>query len=273
MATLPARPDLGQLRRQAKDLLRAAQAGDTTAAARIRAVSGRQTLAGAQLAVAREHGFGSWRALKTAVEAAAMDLAQQAEAFCAASIGDWTGKATRMLAATPALASYSFATAVILGDATAVRRAIERHPDLATRPDPRTGWAPLHAVCASRWHRLDPARADGLLAVARLLLDAGADPAARKGGRPGDWTPLRCAVAGAANTPIARLLLERGAVPDDHDLYLAGFGDDAQECLRLLLDHATDVAGIARMALAAPISTNYLEGVRLLLAAGADPRK
>src|SRR5450755_2491900 len=92
MATLPARPDLGQLRRQAKDLLRAAQAGDTTAAARIRAMSGRQTLAGAQLAVAREYGFASWRALKTAVEVAAMDLAQQAEAFCAASIGDWTGK-------------------------------------------------------------------------------------------------------------------------------------------------------------------------------------
>ena len=273
MATLPARPDLDQLRHQAKDLLRAAQAGDTTAAARIRAVSGRQTLAGAQLAVAREYGFASWRALKTEVEAAATDLAQQAEAFCAASIGDWTGKAVRMLAATPALAGYSFATAVILGDATAVRRDLERHPDLATRPDPRTGWTPLHAVCASRWHHLDPARADGLLAVARLLLDAGADPAARKGGRPGDWTPLRCAVAGAANPPITRLLLERGAVPEDHDLYLAGFGDDGHQCLRLLLDHATDVPEIARMALAAPISTNYTEGVRLLLAAGADPRK
>ena len=88
MATLPARPDLDQLRHQAKDLLRAARAGDTTAAARIRAVSGRQTLAGAQLAVAREYGFAGWRALKTEVEAAAMDLAQQAEAFCAASIGD-----------------------------------------------------------------------------------------------------------------------------------------------------------------------------------------
>jgi hypothetical protein len=80
-------------------------------------------------------------------------------------------------------------------------------------------------------------------------------------------------VAGATNTPIVRLLLERGAVPDDHDLYLAGFGGDSHECLRLLLDHTTDVAGVARMALAAPISTNYLEGVRLLLAAGADPRR
>src|SRR5207302_4789201 len=42
----------------------------------------------------------------------------------------------------------------------------------------------------------------GLLAVARVLLDAGADPnGGTAGGRPG-WTPLRCAVAGAANPPI-----------------------------------------------------------------------
>jgi len=49
------------------------------------------------------------------------------------------------------------------------------------------------------------------------------------------------------------------------------FADDDHECLRLLLDHAADVRGIARMALAAPISTGDVEGVRLLLEAGADP--
>jgi ankyrin repeat protein len=272
MATLPARPNLGHLRGQAKDLLRAARAGDATAEGRIQAVSGRLTLAAAQLAVAREYGFASWARLKTAVEAAEMDLAQQAEAFCEASIRDWTGRAARMLAGTPELAGYNFATAVILGDASRVRSEIDRDPGLVTRPDARSGWTALHAVCASRWHRLDPARADGLLAVARLLLDAGADAKTRVGG-PGGWTPLRCAVAGAANPAIARLLLERGAVPEDHDLYLAGFADDGYECLRLLLDHATDVTGIAEMALAAPISTNDLEGVRLLLAAGTDPRR
>jgi hypothetical protein len=200
------------------------------------------------------------------------DLAHQAEAFCEASIRDWTGRAARMLAATPEIAGYSFATAVILGDADRVRTEIGRDPGLATRLDARSGWTPLHAVSASRWHRLDPGRAEGLLAVARMLLDAGADPNGRTGGQGGHggWTPLRCAVAGAANPLITRLLLERGAVPGDHDLYLAGFGDDSHECLRLLLRHATNVAQIARMALAAPISTNYTEGVRLLLEAGAD---
>jgi ankyrin repeat protein len=204
-------------------------------------------------------------------------LAEQAQLFCEASVRDWTGKAARMLAATPELAGYSFATAVVLGDAERVRRDIARDPGLVSRPDERWGWTPLHAVCASRWHRLDPARADGLETVARLLLDAGADPDGTAGGdqaaSSGGWTPLGCAVAGEANQPIVRLLLERGAVPGDRDLYLAGFAGDGHQTLHLLLEHASDVAGIAKSALAAPISSGDTEGVRLLLDAGADPAR
>jgi ankyrin repeat protein len=275
MADLPARPSLDHLRRQARDLLRAAQAGDTAATGRIRAVSAELTLATAQLAVAREYGFASWTRLKDEVIARTASLAQQAEAFCEASIRDWTGRAARMLEATPEIAGYNFATAVILGDVGRVRAEIRRDPGLATQADARSGWTPLHAASASRWHQLDPARAEGLLAVTRLLLDAGADPNGSTGelGGHGGWTPLRCAVAGAANPLITRLLLDRGAVPGDHDLYLAGFGTDGHECLRLLLGHTADVAQIARMALAAPISTDYTEGARLLLAAGADPNR
>ena len=121
MADLPARPSLDHLRRQARDLLRAARAGDTTAAGRIRAVADALTLASAQLAVAREYGFASWTRLRDEVAARTAGLARQAEAFCEASIRDGTGRAARMLAATPELARYSFATAVILGDAGRVR--------------------------------------------------------------------------------------------------------------------------------------------------------
>ena len=275
MAELPARPSLDHLRGEARDLLRAAQAGDPAAIGRIRAVSAAPTLASAQLALAREYGFASWARLKTAVQARTTDLAQQAEKFCEASIRDWTGLAARMLAANPELAGYNFATAVILGDAARVRAEISRDPGLATRADARTGWTPLHAACASKWNQLDPARADGLVAVARLLLDAGADPVGRTGGQRGrgGWTPLRCAVAGAANPPVVALLLERGAVPDDSALYLAGFGGDDHQSLRMMLDRAGDVAGMAEMALAAPISQNDTQGVRLLLEAGADPRR
>jgi ankyrin repeat protein len=68
MPDLPVRPDLEQLRRQAKDLLAAAKRGDGDAIARIHAVSDRLMLASAQLALAREYGFSSWPRLKTEVE-------------------------------------------------------------------------------------------------------------------------------------------------------------------------------------------------------------
>jgi hypothetical protein len=67
MSRLPDRPDLDQLRRQARELLRAAAAGEPRAAGRLRAVSPRVTLSAAQLALAREYGFQSWTALKAEV--------------------------------------------------------------------------------------------------------------------------------------------------------------------------------------------------------------
>jgi ankyrin repeat protein len=228
-------------------------------------------LTAAQLAVAREYGFASWARLKTAVEARTRDLAEQAQRFCEASIRDWSGQAKRMLEAAPELAGYNFATALVLGEAERVRSEISRDPGLVSRADERWGFTPLHAVCASRWHRLDPARADGLSTVARLLLEAGADPLGTA--RSGSWTPLGCAVAGEANPAIARLLLERGAVPEDRDLYLAGFASDDHETLRLLLQHARDVASTAKSALAAPLSGGDIHGIRMLLDAGADPNR
>lgn len=274
MPDLPPRPDLGQLRRQARELLRDAQAGDPVAAAGIQSVSDRMTLAAAQLAIAREYGFASWPKLKEEAEARAMDLAQKADAFLQASIGDWTGRAARMLAALPDLASYDFRTAAVLGDAARVREMLERDPGLATRPDSRTGWLPLHAVCSSRWHVLDPDRASGLVEVARLLLDAGADygtmviPGPGGGGQVRRWPALMCAATGASNAPIMRLLLERGARPDDHTLYLAAFSRDA---LAALIPYAGNLA--ESTALAAPISTGDIVSVRMLLEAGADPNR
>jgi ankyrin repeat protein len=277
---LPPRPSLDQLRRRAKELRDAARSGDPAALARITARtpaarSGTVTLAAAQLAIAREHGYPSWPWLVAGVQARTAQRGQQVEDFLVASIRDWTGRAARMLARDPWIAGYDFRIAVILGEAARVREMLARDPGLATRPDEKTGWTALHAACASRWHRLDPARAGGLTEVARLLLEAGADVAIKVSapGRPagqegGHWSPLLCAVAGAPNPAITGLLLEHGARPDDHVLYLAAF-ETGHECLRLLLPYAPDLA--ATTALSAPISTGDVAGVRLLLDAGADP--
>ena len=68
MSELPGRPNLDQLRRQARELLRAAADSQPSALTRIRAISERVSLSAAQLAVAREHGFASWPALHAEVE-------------------------------------------------------------------------------------------------------------------------------------------------------------------------------------------------------------
>jgi hypothetical protein len=101
MPTLPAHPNLDQLRHQAKDLLHAAKAGDADAVARIQRVSDRLTLATAQLALAREYGFASWPKLKAEVEVRTLDLAEKVVAFCQASVNGNTRRAARLLAETP----------------------------------------------------------------------------------------------------------------------------------------------------------------------------
>src|SRR5689334_7889849 len=66
--SLPDRPDLAQLRRQARELQRAAAGGDPGALRRIQQVSAETTLSAAQLAMAREYGFASWAKLKDEAE-------------------------------------------------------------------------------------------------------------------------------------------------------------------------------------------------------------
>jgi hypothetical protein len=71
---LPERPDTGQLRRMAKELRAAARAGDPGAVQRLRnhvdADPATVSLSAAQLVVAREYGFASWRRLMEHLELA-----------------------------------------------------------------------------------------------------------------------------------------------------------------------------------------------------------
>jgi hypothetical protein len=72
--SLPERPDLDQLRRQAKELRRSVLAGDDDAIERLRRYAdvdpATVTLSTAQLVIAREFGFASWPRLTEALKAA-----------------------------------------------------------------------------------------------------------------------------------------------------------------------------------------------------------
>jgi len=273
MSALPEHPDLDQARRQAKELLHAAQAGDATALARLAAVAAPLTLAGAQLALARELGQSSWAALVREIEARNASVAEEVMRFLRSSINLRIGEAARMLHENPSLAESGFPAAVVLGDVARVQAELRRDPGAAVRSDPVSGWTALHLACASRFH-LDPTRAPGLAEVARLLLDAGAEIDGKSGGRR-CWRPLECAVTSANsspnNEPIIRLLLDRGAPVRPETVLASLYAAGGTWCLELLTNAAAGEPELLTEALVEAVAGPDLDAVTLLLAAGADP--
>ena len=175
MPDLPARPDLDQLRHQAKDLLHAAQRGDPGAIARISAVSDQIILSAAQLAMAREYGFASWAKLKLEVER--RDILNNRD----------LSRLTRLLAERPELATSH----------------LEHWAD-------RARGEPLSYITMMRFNHDGlglPAELPGTGAIAKALIDAGAPV----NGRPGDReTPLITA-ASYGDAEVAKVLIEAGA--------------------------------------------------------------
>src|SRR5262245_44665823 len=156
---LPERPNLDQLKRQAKDLLHAARENDSSALRRFRILPAfaddsdtdlaRRTFAlhDAQSVIAREHGFDSWNALRERVEEATLEFGTAVDQFIEAATDERADRAERLLAQFPAIARANFHTALLLGDAAAVEARLAEHPELAMAPGGPRGWEPLHYVC------------------------------------------------------------------------------------------------------------------------------
>ncbi len=244
--SLPERPDLGQLRRRAKELCDAARRGDAAASQRFArhhpsAQQSAVSLAAAQLVIARELGFPSWPRLKAAIDADATSH-RVVRTFVAASVDGRLRQASENFGADPGIAGRSLLAATVLGDADAVREMLAADPAAAVAVDDERGWPPLLYACYSRWHQIDPSRAAGLAEVVRALLEAGASPNTNDGGRP----RYRSALKGSAevnNPEVTAVLLDAGASPDPGQPIGEAVGHRDHRCLRLLLAHGARVAG------------------------------
>lgn len=208
---LPARASLEYLKKLAKERL-----------LDLRASAPAAKLADAQLAVAREHGFASWRALKAEIDR------RRAPAVAAFFQACATGEvpALRELLASDAglvrerAADGSTGLHRAVRHADAVRLLIEHGADPNAR-DAGDNVSPLHVAAANR-----------ALESVRLLLDAGADVHGTGDLHKGDvigWA------ASAGNDEVIALLIERGA---RHHIFSAMALGDLALVERLVDEHA-----------------------------------
>jgi ankyrin repeat protein len=254
-SSLPERPNLEQLKRQAKDLLHAARSRDSAQLARFRilpAFAAKSptelnatylSLHDAQSVIAREHGFASWPALHDRVEELTLDLATATKEFIEAATNGCSGRAERLLEMRPAIAGANFHCALLLANVDVAVSRLRREPALATKTDGPRNWSPLLYLCHTSLPRLrDAAAQTKAAAMARELITLGADPNERYPWlhhgvrRPALWGA--CCVT--RNLELARVLLEAGANPNDGvTLALAAGGDD-RPTLELLTRHGVD---------------------------------
>jgi len=193
--SLPPRPDLDQLRKQAKELHRALKSGDADAQKRFqehlpdrRPLAGPEgsgegpALADAQCVLAREYGFTSWTCLKEHVESAQLEEGDPVELIQKAFHED---------------------------DPVMVRRLLERRPELRSKlNEPILGFDSPPITCVRSRLMLD------------VLLEAGADLNAKS-----RWWAGGFGLLHTGDHDLAAYAIERGATVDVHAAARLGLMD------------------------------------------------
>jgi ankyrin repeat protein len=301
--TLPAKPDLDHLKKQAKQLLHDVRAQQGEALQTIIAFHPRpaefSNLRDAQLALARRYGYADWKQLCNEVELRQFrggTPREQAERFinhaCLRYDGDdraWRyQRASEWLRQLPELVHADFYCALVATDLAVVRDFLRRDPTLAMRNGGPRDWPPLMYVTYSRVEQ----NKEQAVAVARLLLELGASPDSYSE-EPSGFTALTGAIGDGERGPIAcvahpcadelvKLLLDAGANPNQSQaLYNAMLGEHLGEWLPMLVQYGLKAGDPANWSpdekepifdflLSLVVVQGKLELVRYLLEHGAN---
>jgi ankyrin repeat protein len=199
------------------------------------------------------------------------------EAFIHAAT--WHGPlepAEAILTAHPEIAASSIHTAAVLGDDAAVRRFLALDASNAMATAPPHGGSALVYLCLSKYLRLDNARSEGFLRAARALLDAGADPSSgfwTEGKYPEFETALYGAAGVAHHADMTRLLLERGANPNDEEAVYHSPETYDNAAMQLLVETGKLTDENLLLMLIRKHDWHDYEGAKYLLELGVDPNR
>ncbi len=300
--SLPENPSLELDRKRAKSLLASLRDADSEALARLRthhprfrergdeAISPDEpVLADAQLVIAREYGLSSWPQLTLRIKQMTASFADRLEAFLQEACQGSLEQAKRMLEHDPSLGQADLYTACATGDSERVFALLKEDPKLAIARGGSLRWPPILYVAFFRFARETENHRRALAKIAERLLDLGADPNSFyrfDKADPGSRIPALCGATGDSNQPaVTRLLLERGAEPNDAESIFHAAEAMNEECLEILVEHGADVNADPNRYGNRPIyflfgyrqahagSPTTLQGIRWLLEHGADPNR
>jgi len=189
----------------------------------------------------------------------------------------WHGsleRAEAIRAEHPDLAKRDIHIAAILGEDDVVRRLLELDPRSVTARSAPYGGDALNYLCLSKYLRADRTRTGRFLRAAAALLDAGADPNTgfwTSGTHPERETALYGAAGVAHHPEMTRLLLDRGADPNDDEVAYhspEGYDSDAME---LVVETGQVTEENLYLMLLRKHDWHDVHGVKYLLEHGADP--
>jgi len=193
------------------------------------------------------------------------------------SAATWHGsleRAEAILREHPQIATVSIQAAAVLGDDPTVRRFLALDPSNATTTVPPYGGNALVYLCMSKYLRLDSERSEGFLHAATALLDAGADPGSgfwSEGKNPELETALYGAAGVAHHGEMTRLLLERGANPNDDEAVYHSPETYDNAAMQLLVETGKLTDENLALMLIRKHDWHDFDGVKYLLEHGVDP--
>lgn len=185
-------------------------------------------------------------------------------------------QANAILAAHPEVTSGDIHAAAILGDEAGVQRFLAIDAGNATARGGPRGWDALTHLCFSRYLRLDRARSDGFVRAAAALLDAGASANTgwtEKNHDPKpEWESALYGAAGVAHHPeLTRLLLERGADPNDEETPYHAPETRDNAALKILVESGKLTQDSLATILLRKTDWHDYDGIAWLLGHGVDP--